>query len=176
MTTLKPFIILVLAAGVVLSACDRKNSKLMNLRASGYGPDEFAILPTKPLEAPKNFATLPDPTPGGTNLADVHPAEEAAAALGGSAKAVNRTGIPASDSGVIAVATRYGVAQDIRATLAADDQVYRSKHRGKLLERLFGNTVYFNAYEPLSLDRYAELLRLRRAGVKTPAAPPEPKK
>ena len=34
------------------------------------------------------------------------------------------------------------------------------------------NSVH-RAYQPLSLDQYAELERMRRAGVRTPAAPPQ---
>jgi hypothetical protein len=37
---------------------------------------------------------------------------------------------------------------------------------------MFGVNVYFDAYEDQSLDQQAELERLRRLGVRTPAAPP----
>jgi hypothetical protein len=37
---------------------------------------------------------------------------------------------------------------------------------------MFGTNVYFRAYRQQALDRYAELERLRRMGVRTPAAPP----
>jgi hypothetical protein len=50
---------------------------------------------------------------------------------------------------------------------------FRSRNTGLFLERLFNTNVYFSAYREMSLDRYAELERLRRAGVRTPAAPPE---
>jgi hypothetical protein len=39
---------------------------------------------------------------------------------------------------------------------------------------VFNVSVYFKAYRPQSLDQYAELYRLRRAGVRTVAAPPDP--
>jgi hypothetical protein len=41
-----------------------------------------------------------------------------------------------------------------------------------VLERLFNVNVYFRAYQRQSLDKYAELDRFRRLGVRTPAAPP----
>ena len=63
---------------------------------------------------------------------------------------------------------------NIRAELAAADLEYRRQNDGRLLERLFNVNVYFQAYEPLSLDQYAELERLRRAGIRTSAAPPDP--
>lgn len=170
----KPLIILALAATVSVSACSRnKENRLMNLRATGTGPDEFAILPTKPLSLPKSYAELPEPTPGGTNLTDPTPIGDAVAALGGSRKQLNRDGIPRGDQGMISAAGRYGVQSGIRAALAAEDTEYRRNNRGKLLERWFGVTVYFSAYEDQSLDRYAELERLRRAGIRTPAAPPD---
>jgi hypothetical protein len=74
---------------------------------------------------------------------------------------------------VISYASRFGVAQDIRGTLAAEDLEYRRRNDGRLLERVFNVNVYYRAYRPLALDRYAELERLRRAGVRTPAAPPQ---
>ena len=166
-------VLLALAAMLALSACARKDRGLMNLRATGRGPDEFAILPTKPLQQPKSYAELPPPTPGGSNLTDPTPRADATAALGGKPKLLTRDGVPRADQGIISAATRYGVASDIREVLAAEDKEFRRKNRGRLLERLFGVTVYFSAYEPQELDRYAELARLRRAGIRTPAAPPD---
>ena len=174
MTTLKPFIVLALAATIAVSGCAKKDRKLMNLRATGRGPDEFAILPTKPLQEPKNYAALPEPTLGGTNLTDPTPRADAVAALGGRPKVLNREGISTAETGVVQISTRYGVAGDIRPTLTAEDKESRLKNPPRLLERLFGITTYYKVYEPQSLDRYAELRRLRRAGVKTPAAPPAP--
>jgi hypothetical protein len=42
------------------------------------------------------------------------------------------------------------------------------------LERLFNVNVYFKAYKKQELDQYRELERFRRAGIRTPAAPPDP--
>ena len=67
---------------------------------------------------------------------------------------------------------RFGVAGDIRQVLAAEDLEYRRQNNGRILERLANVNVYYDAYRPISLDRYAELARLRRAGIRTPAAPP----
>jgi DUF3035 family protein len=173
MIGLKPLILLALVATVGLSACAKKEGGLMNLRASGRGPDEFAILPTKPLETPTSYTELLTPTPGGTNKTDPTPKQDAVAALGGNPKYLTRDGISRGDQGVINAASRYGVTSNIRAQLATEDVRFRSENRGRLLERLFGVTVYFNAYEKQSLDRYTELERLRKVGVRTPAAPPE---
>lgn len=157
----------------MLAGCGPSNPSLMNVRSKS-GPDEFGILPAKPLEAPTDFATLPPPTPGGSNRTDPTPEADAIAALGGNPASVTRSGVPAADGGLITYAGRYGVQGNIRQTLAAADLKFRQEHPGRLLERLANLNTYYRVYEPLSLDQYAELRRLRRLGVKTPAAPPDP--
>lgn len=150
-----------------VAACSSGEPRLMNVKASGEGPDEFAIIPPKPLEMPESLAELPPPTPGGENRTDQKPREAAIAALGGRV----RTGT-AGDGGLISYASRYGVTSGIRQTLAAEDLEFRRRNDGRLLERLFDVNVYFRAYEPMSLDQYAELERWRRAGAGNPSAPP----
>jgi hypothetical protein len=162
------------AAVLLLSACggDDKDPILMNLRASGSGPDEFAILPTKPLQMPEDLAALPEPTPGGTNLTDPTPDEDVAAALGGNAARLKTNGIPAGDGALVNYAARFGRDGTIRTQLAAEDLDYRRKNDGRLLERVFNVNVYYKAYAPMSLDQEAELERWRKLGLRTPAAPP----
>lgn len=164
-----------LIASTLLSACGSRNKdpQLLNVRSST--PDEFAILPTKPLQQPESYANLPAPTPGGSNLVDPTPRADAVAALGGNPAALGRQGnIGAGDGALYSHTTRYGVTPGIRETLAAEDLEYRRRNDGRLMERLFNVNVYFRAYLPMSLDQYAELERWRRAGVRTPSAPPEP--
>ncbi len=173
MTRAKPIILLALLAAVGLSACSRKDVPLMNLRAGSAGPDEFSILPTKPLKMPKNFAQLPEPTPGGPNLVDPTPNADAVAALGGNPKYLRAKGIPRGDRALVASAGRYGVAPDIRTRLSTEDREFRRTHPPRVLERWFRLTTYFKVYAPMALDRYAELERMRRAGVRTPEAPPK---
>jgi hypothetical protein len=74
----------------------------------------------------------------------------------------------------VAYAGRYGVDPRIRPSLAAADLEFRRQNDGRLLERLFNVNVYFRAYETMSLDQHRELRRLRRAGIRTSAAPPDP--
>jgi len=163
---------LAVAALVVLPSCggNDRGPQLMNLRSDTNGPDEFAILPAKPLELPEDLAALPDPTPGGGNLTDPDPRADAIVALGGSPAAAG--GIPAGDAGLANHAARYGVMADVRGTLAAEDLRFREKNDGRVLERLFDLNVYYRAYERQSLDQHAELERWRRAGARTPSAPP----
>ena len=172
MRSVNPVILLAVMAVLGASGCTNKEGGLMNLRSSSHGPDEFAILPSQPLTQPKSYTTLPEPTPGSANLTDPTPLVDASVVLGGSRKKILRAGIPRADQGLVNVVSRYGVSGNIRSVLAAEDRQFRDKHRGKVLERLFGTTVYFSAYEPQTLDRYAELKRLRRLGYRTAAAPP----
>lgn len=165
----KPHIVFALCTVLGLAACSQGDPSLMNLRSNQSGPDEFAVLPTKPIEIPTDLAALPEPTPGGTNRTDPTPEADAIAALGGNA--ARGGGLTNS---FLAHTTRFGIEAGIRDTLATEDLAFRRDNDGRLLERLFGVNVYYSAYRPISLDRYAELERLRRAGIRTPAAPPEP--
>ena len=167
----KPLIMFI--ALTALTACGNSaEPNLLNIsQPRSEGPDEFAILPSKPLEMPQNLASLPEPTPGGSNRTDPTPFADAATALGGNPEVLTRR---SGDGALIAYAGRYGVDPDIRAELAAADLEFRRQNDGRLLERLFNVNVYFRAYEPFALDRYAELERLRRAGIRTSAVPPDP--
>lgn len=151
-----------------LAACNAGDPSLMNLRNEEAGPDEFAVLPTEPIEIPTDLAALPQPTPGGVNRVDPNPQGDAIAALGGNAERATRA---AGD--LVTYASRYGVSGGIRGTLAAEDLEFRQRNQGRILERVFGVNVYYSAYSDYWLDQYAELERLRRAGVRTPSAPPE---
>lgn len=163
-----------LAAGLAmlaLSACGNQGPPdLMNISTSRKGgPDEFSIVPPKPLELPESLSVLPEPTPGGTNRTDPRPRDEAILALGGR---------PDSGAGgnaaLLSAAGRYGTDPGIRAELAAADLEFRSENRGRPLERLFNINVYYSAYADQSLDQHAELRRWRTVGARTPSAPPEP--
>lgn len=163
-----------LVASLVLSACARgeKVPDLITLRSKSRSPDEFSILPTKPLTMPEDVTALPEPTPGGTNITDPTPEADAVAALGGNPEAVTPGQISAGSSALLAHATRFGREANIRQTLAAEDLEYRRAHDGRLLERIFNITIYFKAYGPMMLDQYSELERWRAAGVQTVGAPP----
>lgn len=156
---------------LTLAACSSDDGLLNIKKEPGEGPDEFAVLPTKPLQMPKDMAALPNPTPGGTNLTDPTPEIDVASALGGNAAVLSRA---STDGALLNHARRFGVGQNIRPELAAADLEFRRNNRGLLLERAFNVNVYFRAYEFMELDQYAELERLRRSGVRTPAVPPEP--
>ncbi|KUP92823.1 DUF3035 domain-containing protein [Tritonibacter horizontis] len=159
---------IILSSVLLLTACGDK--PLHDLDARRNSPDEFLVLPSKPLEQPENYATLPTPTPGGSNITDRDPQAEAILALGGRPSS---SGIPAGDGALVTAASRYGVQGDIRETLSAED-VKRRKRAGILANiKLFPVDRYAETYEREALDPYDVNTAYRRAGVPTPSAPPE---
>lgn len=167
-------IVALAALCVALAACSNKEPNLMNVKRGQDTPDEFAILPNKPIQMPEDLTTLPAPTPGAQNRADQTPFKDAVAVLGGNPDRLNRTGELRGDPALIGHTTRYGMGASIRQDLAAADLEFRSRNKGRILERLANVNTYYRAYEPMSLDQHAELRRFRRAGVRTPSAPPDP--
>jgi len=159
---------------LALSACSRGGGipNLMNAASHQNGPDEFSIVPTGPLQAPTDFAALPAPTPGGTNLVDPDARALAVSALGGRISAEQTSGIPSADAGLVQYAGRDGNSEGIRATLAAEDLDLRRDNSPRILERALNTNVYRQAYEDQLLDPQEELRRWRARGVRTPSAPP----
>lgn len=163
-------LIVLIAMALSVAACSNKG--LHDFTDASAGPEEFAILPTKPLESPKSFAALPVPTPGSSNLVDPTPKQDAIAALGGKPSRLADKGIPSSDSALVASASRYGVPGNIRQTTTAEDAEYR-KRRGRFTNiRLFKTDRYAQVYKRESLDAHKTLNAYRRASRATPTAPP----
>ncbi len=152
-----------LIAALALAGCGGSGA-LHSSSSRLTGPDEFRVLPANPLVMPANFAELPTPTPGASNLAEPQPIAAAVAALGGRVE-----GGVAGDAALIAQVSRYGVTADIRTVTAEEDSRYR-KIRGRF--GLFGGDNYFRTYRRMALDAFAELIRFRDAGVDVPSAPP----
>ncbi|KNG94863.1 DUF3035 domain-containing protein [Pseudaestuariivita atlantica] len=165
--------ILLLVSALVLAACGGDNYRLNKFISDGT-PEEFGIVPKEPLEIPDDIRaqSLPQPTPGQANRTDPQPLGNAVEVLGGNRAALNATGVPASDSALIAQAGRFGVAPNIRATLKAEDEAFLK--RAKLFNvKLVRDDEYRKAYRRFILDAAAEILRFRRAGVRTPTVPPQ---
>lgn len=158
---------------IALGACG--NGRLHDLRTTGTGPDEFMVLPTKPLEEPPSFNELPAPTPGGANIVDPTPLADGSAALGGGPRSDPPVAgpIPGSDGVVVTYSSRFGVSPDIRQTLAAEDADFRRRKARFTNIRLVPVDRYNQAYKSEAIDpkRVADIYR--RAGVPTPAAPPD---
>ncbi len=166
--------ILVLAMALAVTACGKRDKevRLTRIKNTTPGPDEFSILPGKPLEAPESYAALPTPVPGGANLTDQNPKADGIAALGGNPNAVNSRGVGTSDVGLVRHAGRYGVSAGIRQTLAVEDEETRKRHGLVNILRIGKTDDYTDAYRKQWLDSQAEQERLRRRGIETPSAPP----
>ncbi len=139
---------------------------------SSKGPDEFSVVPTKPLSMPADFTSLPTPNVGAANRVDQNPNQDAVAALGGNASALDRSGVRGSETALLNAATRYGIAGDIRQTLEVEDAELRRKNGARVLERLAGQKITERTYRSQRLNNQQELVRLRARGVRTPTAPP----
>lgn len=153
-------------AALLLGGCQNHNLA-GTLRSSGVGgtPDEFLVLPTRPLEMPSDLAALPVPAPGTANLVDYEPRAEAVAGLSG-----KPTLATADGSGLVA---RSGPgAPNIRGQLATEDVRYRADNPGLLLERAFARDKNALIYRRMTLAQAQEYERIRAAGIGVPAVPP----
>ncbi len=137
------------------------------LRSAGVAgsPDEFLVLPTRPLEMPENLSALPPPTPGAVNRVDYRPKAEAVAGLTG------RPG-PTTTSGAALVARAGPRDPGVRTELAAEDIEWRQTHHGLFLERVLSKDRDEVVYRPMILDAPEEYDQLRDQGVRQPAVPP----
>lgn len=157
-----------------LAACGNRGEDfaLNRIHHTGPGPDEFAIMPNLPLQAPEDMRSLPPPTPGSANRADRNPRADGIAALGGNPGALVAEGVSSADAALISHAGRYGISPGIRQTLRAEDERIRRDHGRVNILNIGRNTDYEDAYRREWLNPEREFERLRRAGVRLPAAPP----
>lgn len=160
----------VFVVALVVSGC--ANQGLRQLQSNSPGPDEFLVDPKKELVIPEDVAALPPPTPGQANRTDPDTYGELVTALGGRSTGDATGGIPSSDGALVTAASRFGVTQDIRATLAAEDAEFRRGQQRFSQFKLFPEDVYNRAYRKQALDARAEAEAWRRAGADTPSFPP----
>ncbi len=154
-----------IAATMVLAGC-QSGGLAGSLRGIRTTPNEFMVLPTKPLEMPTDLTSLPPPQPGTANRVDFNPKSDAIAGLTGRPA-------PAGTANGAALVARAGPRDpSIRAELAAEDVVWRQTHHGLLLERWFTRDPTALVYQQMVLDAPAEYYRMRARGVQVPAAPP----
>lgn len=157
-----------------LAACgnSQDGGGLSRGQSTENGPDEFAIVPTHPLVIPADLATLPKPTSNIRNRTDPLPKHDAVAALGGQPERLDSRAVSASDGPLLAAATRNGIEPNIRGKLAKEDQEFRNNNRPLFLPRLLKINTYFSVYKDQTLDPVRTIAIMRRAGIKTPTAPP----
>lgn len=158
-----------LLAATVLAACENKG--LRQIQSRGEGPDEFIILPAKPLEEPESFSALPAPTPGGVNRTDQRPFDDVAAQLGGQRGSVTAP-IPGGDAALVNHTSRFGREANIRATLAEADAQFRKRQARFSQIRLFPEDRYAEAYRREAIRPGRVAAQFQRAGIPTPTAPP----
>ncbi len=161
----------VIAATLGLGGCADKG--LRTLTQTSNGPDEFLVTPAKPLEQPKDYAFLPAPTPGSKNRVDQVPNADAVAAVGGNTARLDPTApIPGSDAALVTAASRNGVQPDVRQSLAEEDAKFRKRQARLSGFRIFKVDRYEQAYRRETLDPFEAAVPYRRAGGRTPSAPP----
>ena len=154
---------------LVLGAC--ANNGLRDIRGTSKGPDEFLIQPAKPLERPENYNALPPPTPGQANLADRNAVAEGIVAFGGQPAALGGD-IPASDGALVQHASRLGVTPGVRQKLAQSDADFRKRKSRFTQIKIVPTDRYNQVYRSQAIDANAVAARWRRAGARTPSAPP----
>jgi len=163
----------IFVVGASLSGCGVNNGNgrpLLNLRQSAIAPDEFLVVPQKPLETPADLSRLPAPDPGADALVMIDFEDNLLRALGGRP---NSSGaVPASDSAFVGAARAgAGTTPNIRALVRAEDQAFRDARAGRI-ERLAKNRKAVTVYDPMLLDPVVEAARMQALGVKIPAVPP----
>lgn len=163
--------VLALVAAALVAGCGGGRDgdvTLRKIRNTGNGPDEFSILPGKPLEMPADVSSLPAPAPGARNRTDRDPVAEGIAALGGTAGA----GVGAGTAGLVSYAGRYGSTPAVRQQLAVEDREIRRRYGNVNVLSILPGDDYTQAYSDQWLDADREQERLRRSGVRVPSAPP----
>lgn len=167
--------VLIFLTATIVAGCGQRDGDVTLTRQTnlGSGPDEFSVLPGKPLSSPEDTTRLPEPAPGAPNRTDQDPLADGAAALGGTRTAPGAAPA-AGNAALVNHANRFGGTGAIRQTLAQEDrEIRRDKGRAPLLRILPGDD-YVRAYREQWLDPHDETRRLRNRGVMTPASPPDP--
>ena len=154
----KKLLVVCVAGAVSVAGCSGSGQKK---RA-----DEFAVLPTIPLEIPDDVTILPVPNDG-QNLVDKRPKANAIAALGGRAGTAGRR-TSGDDASLLGVAMRFGVEPDIAEVLYKEGAAARRSARGTGIERAFGYNAVKRAYKNQTLNEEEEAARLLALGVFVP--------
>ena len=150
---------------LVLAGCG--NTNLRKMESDDKGPEEFTVVPLKPLEQPSNYAALPKPGNATPSITDPTPISDAITALGGTVESRDTTRVPSSDRALIQRTDRFGTTPNIRAMLALEDAQFRENTTTLFQPR----DLYSQLYEAETLDAFAELQKFQAAGVTTPAVP-----
>jgi hypothetical protein len=166
----------ILAAGsalLALAACsvgsDGSGGLRQSLGLAAPPPDEFLVVSRRPLEAPPDFNSLPQPRPGAPSRVDPDPEAEARAALLGEGGAGGAGGASASETAILSAAGAATLEPVDRAAIAA---AAPPPERRFGLDSFFGFEISQSGGDPDRLDSREEAERLRAQGVQPPAPPP----
>lgn len=101
-------------------------------------PDEFAVATTKPLQLPKNFTSLPAPTPGVRSPLEADPIADARAALLGEPEPeATATTVSASEAALLSAAGSQTTDPSIRGVLDAEQAALEDARPSYALENVF---------------------------------------
>ena len=149
---------------------DDSNPDLVQYRSTS-GPDEFSVTVYPPVSKPTQAAPLPVPAPGAPARAAISPSDRAIRLLGGTPQSGADLGISQRHASLMTHIAGLGVQPGIRDTLAREDLEFRRGRGAKPVERMFSYSVYFRAYQPMSLEPIAESQRLVELGLPTTTIP-----
>ena len=157
----------ILVSLFLLSACSSDDARLRDLYDVGTGPEEFAVLPSKPLIIPNNLTKLPIPDASAGNLADPTPKRDLIEKLGGSID--DTDSISKRDKNLLEYVSRAGVDTNIREELAEEDRKFLRRMGVLTSVKLFRVDRYNQIYRKMTLSAPKELERWRSLGVRTPS-------
>ncbi len=136
-------LILIVALGVTAcSGDDQSDDAGVNLTniigTTKNPPDEFAVIPTAPLELPKDFTALPPPNPGERSRLVSNPINDARAALLGETapKAANAR-VSTSEAALLSASGSTAASSEIRTVLDAEQAASDEAEQTYLLDRAF---------------------------------------
>ena len=149
-----------------IAACSSDDARLRDLYDVGTGPEEFAVLPSKPLIIPSNLRELPVPDETVENLADQTPKRDLIEKLGGSIDETKSA--PKKDRDLLNYVSRAGVNANIREELAEEDRKFLRRMGVLTGVKLFLVDMYNQIYRKMTLSAPKEFERWRSLGIRTP--------
>ena len=173
----------ILGAALALGACSAVGDPIEAIGGRAPAPDEFMVLPRKPLVVPPTLAAGPDlpaPDPGRPSPLEPDPEAAAVAALTGDATTARTAAgeVSAGEASLLTAARASSASPEIRVQLeeeriaAAEAEADAPYEPPTLGEMFFGSSDDEEAPDPeIVLDPIAESQRLQREGVATPNDP-----
>ncbi len=158
---------------LAVPACDTIGNPLEALGARIPPPDEFRVIPRKPLVMPAS-ASLPDPRPGAPSPLDPDPHRDALQALFGSrGSPVVETIEPSAGELVLLNSANATASSEIRVQIEEEriQEEAAKPYSPPSLGELLGGSKGEKLDESELLDPVAESQRLQREGFVTPVDP-----